>query len=83
MVQGMEHLPYENSLRELGLISLEKRELQGNLIADLQYVKGCCKREGDRLFSRACCDRTRGNGFKLKKGEIFLRYKGSFLQQWW
>jgi len=24
--------------------------------------------EGDRPFSRACCDRTRENGFKLKEG---------------
>jgi len=34
-------------------------------------LKGACKKDGDKLFSRVCCDRTRGDGFKLKEG----RYK--------
>ena len=33
-----------------------------------QYLKGNYKNEGDGLFSRVCCDSTRGNGFKLKEG---------------
>ncbi|KAK4821255.1 hypothetical protein QYF61_016554 [Mycteria americana] len=60
MIREMEHLSYEERLRELGLFSLEKRRLQGDLISAFQYLKGAYKKDGDKLFSRACCDRTRG-----------------------
>ncbi|KAK4824980.1 hypothetical protein QYF61_022506 [Mycteria americana] len=65
MIRGMEHLSYEERLRELGLFSLEKRRLREDLIAAFQYIKGDLKKDGERLFTRAC---TRDSGFKLKEG---------------
>ena len=80
MIRGMEHLSYEERLRELVLFSLQKRKLQRHLIAAFQYLKGAYKKDRDRLFIRACCNRTRGNNFKLKEGRFKLGMRKKFLQ---
>ena len=52
MIKWLEHPSYEEGLRELGLFSLEKSRLHGDLIAAFQYLKGAYKKDGESLFSQ-------------------------------
>lgn len=38
-------------------------------------MKGTYNNDGDRLFNRACSNKTRGKGFKLKEFEVQALYK--------
>jgi len=72
MIGRLEPPCCEERLRELGLFSLEKRRLRGDLTAAFQYLKGAYRKDGENLFIKACCDRTKSNGFKLREGGFRL-----------
>ena len=63
MIRGFEHLSYEDRLKELGLFSLEKRRLWGDLIMAFQRVKGDFKQEGNQLFTKVDSDRAKREWF--------------------
>ena len=56
----------------MGLFSLEKRRLRGNIIAAFQYLKGAYRKDGEGLFIRECSDMMKGVLVSAGIESIFL-----------
>ncbi|KAJ7404553.1 hypothetical protein BTVI_71952 [Pitangus sulphuratus] len=81
MIRSLEHLSYEDRLRELGSFSMEKRRLRADLTSVFQYMNRANKKVGERLFVQANSDRTRDNAFELKVGIFRLDVTKKFFTQ--
>ena len=68
LVKGLEGMCCEEQLRTLGLSSLEKRRLRGDLIALCTILRRGSGDGGAELFSLVSSDRMRGNVSKLHRG---------------
>ena len=58
MTEDLEHLCYEEKLRELELFIQEKRRLRDRLINAYNYLKGGCTEDRARLLSVVPSART-------------------------
>ena len=79
MIRGLETKPYGERLNELGMFSLEKRRLRGDMIALFKYLNSCHTEEGQDVFSVLPQCRTRNKGHKLQEARFRLDIRKNFL----
>jgi len=82
LVHGFNKMPYEQRLKALGLHSLQRRRLRGDLIETYKILTGKEKIKSDQLFQKATTTELRRHSLKLYKESSGLELrKPSFSQR--
>ena len=79
MIRALETKPCEERLKDLHMLSLEKRRLREDMIALFKYLKGCHTEEGQDLFLILPQCRTWNKGLKLQEARFWLDIRKNFL----
>ncbi|CAH8567491.1 unnamed protein product [Dicrocoelium dendriticum] len=80
MIEGQRGKSYEDRLSSLGLFSLERRRLRGDLIETFKIIKGLSGISSTHLFELAMSDHLRGHRLKLKHHRARLDIRAKFLR---
>ena len=81
ILPGLGGMPYEDRLRELGLFSLERRRMRGDLIEVYKMLRGIHRVDSERLFPRAGMVATRGHRFRVLGSRYRGDVRGKFFTQ--
>ena len=81
MISKLKDLSYEQRLSKLGLVSLEKRRVRGDLIQVFKIIKGIDKVSLNKIFTMSGGSSTRGNRFKLSKKRSRVEFRRNSFSQ--
>ena len=78
MIEGQQGKAYEQRLSDLGLFSLERRRVRGDLIEVFKIKKGLLGISAGDFFTEAPHRVTRGHEYKLMKQHCRLNIRANF-----
>jgi len=62
----------------VGAVQPGEEKAAGRPDSSLSVPEGAYRKDGENIFSRACCDRTRNKGFKLREGRFRIDIRKQF-----